>query len=185
MPRGEGQTGHGHAKGQDRRAGTLSRRLELVKGVQLWIQFSVRLWMGGGTSVLSGSLKRDFAPTRVSWLCQADLAPPLQLFSANWRTSLSLFPRSVEKLPLSSCCVRWSMAARRPVNPAAQWGCGMRDGMRDVGTECGTLRPDAPGARLSPAMPQQARLEAPDALHHVRVRGLERRLIFRDDRNRV
>ena len=88
MPRGEGQTGHGHAQGQDQCAGTLSRRLELVKEVQLWIQYSVRLWMGGGTSVLSGSLKRDFAPRRVIWLCQPDLAPPLGL-------SLTGFDRAI------------------------------------------------------------------------------------------
>ncbi len=30
-------------------------------------------------------------------------------------------------------------------------------------------------------MPRQARLDAPHTLHHVMVRGLERRAIFRDD----
>jgi len=30
-------------------------------------------------------------------------------------------------------------------------------------------------------MPLQPRLDAPDTLHHVMVRGLERRVIFRDD----
>ncbi len=30
-------------------------------------------------------------------------------------------------------------------------------------------------------MPRQARLDAPGILHHVMVRGLERRPIFRDD----
>jgi putative transposase len=30
-------------------------------------------------------------------------------------------------------------------------------------------------------MPRQPRLDAPDALHHVMVRGLERRVIFWDD----
>ena len=34
-------------------------------------------------------------------------------------------------------------------------------------------------------MPRQPRLDAPDALHHVMVRGLERPVIFRDDRDRA
>jgi putative transposase len=34
-------------------------------------------------------------------------------------------------------------------------------------------------------MPRQARLDAPDVLHHVMVRGLERRAIFRDDTDRT
>ena len=34
-------------------------------------------------------------------------------------------------------------------------------------------------------MPRQARLDAPNALHHVMVRGLERRAIFRDDVDRA
>src|SRR3972149_901395 len=33
-------------------------------------------------------------------------------------------------------------------------------------------------------MPRQARLDAPGVLHHVMVRGLERRPIFRDDADR-
>ena len=33
-------------------------------------------------------------------------------------------------------------------------------------------------------MPRQPRLDAPDVLHHVMVRGLERRTIFRDDTDR-
>jgi putative transposase len=33
-------------------------------------------------------------------------------------------------------------------------------------------------------MPRAARLDAPGALHHVMVRGLERRAIFRDDADR-
>ena len=33
-------------------------------------------------------------------------------------------------------------------------------------------------------MPRQARLDAPGILHHVMVRGLERRPIFRDDVDR-
>lgn len=33
-------------------------------------------------------------------------------------------------------------------------------------------------------MPRQARLDAPNTLHHVMVRGLERRAIFRDDADR-
>jgi REP element-mobilizing transposase RayT len=34
-------------------------------------------------------------------------------------------------------------------------------------------------------MPRQARLDAPGTLHHVMVRGLERRVIFRDDTDRA
>jgi putative transposase len=34
-------------------------------------------------------------------------------------------------------------------------------------------------------MPRQARLDAPDTLHHVMVRGLERRRIFQDDADRT
>ena len=34
-------------------------------------------------------------------------------------------------------------------------------------------------------MPRQPRLDAPDTLHHVMVRGLERRAIFRDDQDRA
>jgi REP element-mobilizing transposase RayT len=34
-------------------------------------------------------------------------------------------------------------------------------------------------------MPRQPRLDAPDTLHHVMVRGLERRAIFRDDAART
>ena len=34
-------------------------------------------------------------------------------------------------------------------------------------------------------MPHQARLDVPDTLHHMMVRGLERRVIFRDDADRV
>lgn len=34
-------------------------------------------------------------------------------------------------------------------------------------------------------MPRQARFDAPDTLHHVMVRGLERRPIFRDDADRA
>ena len=34
-------------------------------------------------------------------------------------------------------------------------------------------------------MPRQARLDAPETLHHVMVRGLERRAIFRDDEDRA
>ena len=34
-------------------------------------------------------------------------------------------------------------------------------------------------------MPRQARLDAPNTLHHVMVRGLERRVIFRDDVDRA
>ena len=37
----------------------------------------------------------------------------------------------------------------------------------------------------SPAMPRQARLDAPGVLHHVMVRGIERRAIFRDDTDRA
>src|SRR5574342_250887 len=37
-------------------------------------------------------------------------------------------------------------------------------------------------ARL--VMPRQARLDAPGTLHHVRVRGIERTVLFRDDPDR-
>ena len=33
-------------------------------------------------------------------------------------------------------------------------------------------------------MPRKARLDAPGALHHILVRGIERRKIFRDDSDR-
>ncbi len=33
-------------------------------------------------------------------------------------------------------------------------------------------------------MPRQARLDAPGVLHHVMARGIERGIIFRDDRDR-
>ncbi len=33
-------------------------------------------------------------------------------------------------------------------------------------------------------MPRQARIDAPDALQHVVIRGIERRGIFEDDRDR-
>ena len=35
-----------------------------------------------------------------------------------------------------------------------------------------------------PPMPRGPRLDAPNVLHHVMVRGIERRIIFRDDRDR-
>jgi len=34
-------------------------------------------------------------------------------------------------------------------------------------------------------MPRQPRLDAPDVIHHVMVRGLERRALFRDDTDRA
>ena len=34
-------------------------------------------------------------------------------------------------------------------------------------------------------MPRHARLDAPDTLHHVMVRGIERTALFRDDRDRM
>ena len=33
-------------------------------------------------------------------------------------------------------------------------------------------------------MPRLARLDAPDVLHHIMIRGIERRKIFRDNRDR-
>jgi len=33
-------------------------------------------------------------------------------------------------------------------------------------------------------MPRQARLDAPETVHHVMVRGLERRTLFREDADR-
>ncbi len=51
------------------------------------------------------------------------------------------------------------------------------------------LEPAEPGAEAQIerflAMPRQARLDAPKTLHHVMVRGLERRVIFRDDVDRT
>ena len=41
------------------------------------------------------------------------------------------------------------------------------------------------GATVYLAMRRQARLETPNTLHHVMVRGLERRAIFRDDVDRT
>jgi hypothetical protein len=34
-------------------------------------------------------------------------------------------------------------------------------------------------------MPRQARLDAPETLHHVMVRGIERTAVFRDDTDRA
>ncbi len=48
----------------------------------------------------------------------------------------------------------------------------------------GTLANRAMCATLCP-MPRQPRLDAPDVLHHVMVRGIERRAIFRDDTDRA
>ena len=33
-------------------------------------------------------------------------------------------------------------------------------------------------------MPRQSRIDAPGALHHIIIRGIERRVIFRDDEDR-
>jgi len=46
-------------------------------------------------------------------------------------------------------------------------------------------RTSASPPRYPPAMPRQARLDAPDTLHHVRGRGWERRSIFRDAADRA
>jgi hypothetical protein len=43
--------------------------------------------------------------------------------------------------------------------------------------------PEVPWATMA-GMPRQARLDAPGIMHHVMVRGLERRPIFRDDVDR-
>ena len=48
-------------------------------------------------------------------------------------------------------------------------------GTRPSTTSCG---------RLDSEMPRPARLDAPNTLHHVRVRGRERRVIFTDDTDR-
>jgi putative transposase len=34
-------------------------------------------------------------------------------------------------------------------------------------------------------MPRQPRLDAPETVHHVMVRGIERTALFRDDRDRT
>jgi hypothetical protein len=33
-------------------------------------------------------------------------------------------------------------------------------------------------------MPRQARIDAPESLHHIIIRGIERKRIFRDDKDR-
>jgi hypothetical protein len=58
-----------------------------------------------------------------------------------------------------------------------------------AGVEWGTLVPkqldtDADHAETS-SVPRQARLDAPDTLHHVMWRGIERTAIFRDDTDRA
>jgi YD repeat-containing protein len=53
------------------------------------------------------------------------------------------------------------------------------------GTAWGTLHPDDLCGSLPIAMPRQPRLDAPETLHHVMVRGLERRVIFRDDQDQA
>ena len=35
------------------------------------------------------------------------------------------------------------------------------------------------------AMPRQSRIDAPGALHHVTIRGIERKAIFKDDAHRT
>ena len=37
----------------------------------------------------------------------------------------------------------------------------------------------------SPEMPRKARIDAPGAVHHIIIRGIERRQIFRNDSDRV
>jgi putative transposase len=49
----------------------------------------------------------------------------------------------------------------------------------------GTLLLFSLSGNLRLVMPRQARLDAPGTLHHVMVRGLERRIIFRDDTDRA
>ncbi len=34
-------------------------------------------------------------------------------------------------------------------------------------------------------MPRQSRIDAPEALHHVFIRGIERKAIFKDDADRT
>jgi putative transposase len=51
--------------------------------------------------------------------------------------------------------------------------------------EYGTLLLSVPCGSLHLVMPRQARLDAPDTLHHVMVRGIERTAIFRDDVDRA
>jgi REP element-mobilizing transposase RayT len=60
----------------------------------------------------------------------------------------------------------------------------VRTGTRNTGREYGTLPCCARCGSLGSTMPRQPRLDAPDTLHHVMVRGLERRAIFRDDADR-
>ena len=56
----------------------------------------------------------------------------------------------------------------------------VRDGTRETGRCIYTLF-----VILLPSMPRQPRLDAPGVLHHVMVRGIERRVIFRDDVDRA
>ena len=37
---------------------------------------------------------------------------------------------------------------------------------------------------MATAMPRQSRIDAPGALHHVIIRGIERKAIFKDDADR-
>ena len=53
-----------------------------------------------------------------------------------------------------------------------------------LGTSIGILVGNRSGLFYSNFMPRKARIDAPGALHHIIVRGIERRKIFYDDRDR-
>ena len=55
---------------------------------------------------------------------------------------------------------------------------------KGTGTARGTLLENSDSAKLNP-MPRGPRLDAPGVLHHVMVRGIERRPIFRDTKDRA
>ena len=70
------------------------------------------------------------------------------------------------------------------MNPRERGRCVRRKG-DGKGTGKGTLPSTSNYAILGCIMPRGPRLDAPGVLHHVMVRGLERRAIFRDDRDRA
>ena len=77
----------------------------------------------------------------------------------------------------------------QPDTDGALWGSTMasRDSacpMGGVRQAKGTLLENSDSAKLNP-MPRGPRLDAPGVLHHVMVRGIERRPIFRDTKDRA
>ncbi len=60
--------------------------------------------------------------------------------------------------------------------------------VRDIDAYC-DIRCKSLGKRRSDeynqSLPRQASLDAPGALHHIRVRGSDKTVIFRDDRDKL